>query len=66
MPTTCYSLAFFILTQMAKEIYIIIDWMGNHCFKHKEFNSFMDGWDFLLLEFPLDDGSLDDYYVILK
>lgn len=43
--------------------YIIKDWADNHLFKDMEFNSFEDGWDFLLQQFP-NDEDLEDYYVI--
>lgn len=43
--------------------YIIKDWAGNHLFKDREFDSFEDGCDFLLQEFP-NDEDLQEYFVI--
>jgi hypothetical protein len=45
--------------------YIIEDWAGNHLFKDKVFESFEDGWDFIMQQFP-DEDDLQDYYVIPK
>lgn len=45
--------------------YIIEDWAGNHLFKDKVFDSFEDGWDFIMEQFP-DEDDLQDYYVIPK
>ncbi len=45
--------------------YIIEDWAGNHLFKDKVFESFEDGWDFIMEQFP-DEDDLQDYYVIPK
>ncbi len=45
--------------------YIIEDWAGNHLFKDKVFDSFEDGWDFIMEQFPNED-DLQDYYVIPK
>ena len=44
--------------------YIIEDWAGNHLFRDNVFDSFDDGWCFLMEEFPEDDGTLEDYFVI--
>jgi hypothetical protein len=44
---------------------MIEDWAGNHLFKDRTFDSFEDGWDFLMEQFP-NDEDLQDYYVIPK
>lgn len=36
--------------------WIILDWMGIRCFTHKSFDSYEEGWDFLLQTFPSGDG----------
>lgn len=46
-------------------IHIIEDWAGNHLFKDRTFDSFEDGWDFLMEQFP-NDEDLQDYYVVPK
>ena len=43
--------------------YVIEDWAGNHLFKQKTFDSFEDGFDFLLFQFP-DDEELQEYNVV--
>ena len=44
--------------------YIIQDWASNHLFQDKKFETYQDGWDFLMEQFP-DDNDLQEYYVIL-
>lgn len=49
--------------------YIIVDWMGIRCFTHKSFDSYEEGWDFLLQTFPSEDGDdkeaeLGEYSVV--
>jgi hypothetical protein len=43
--------------------YKIVDWMSNHLFIDKVFDSFEEGWDFLYEQFP-DEDNFDDYYVV--
>jgi hypothetical protein len=44
-------------------MYVIQDWMGNICFKGKEFPSFEDAWGFIY-ETIDDEESYQEYYVI--
>lgn len=37
--------------------WIIIDWMGIRCFTNKSFDTYEEGWDFLLQTFPSEDGD---------
>jgi len=47
--------------------FIIVDWVNNHLFKDKVFNSFEDGWDFIQENIEdNNDNTYDDYYVIKK
>jgi hypothetical protein len=43
--------------------FVIEDWAGNHLFREKTFDSYLDGWDFIYLQFP-DEEDLSDYYVV--
>jgi hypothetical protein len=51
--------------------FIIKDWMGNILWDGKEFDSFMEGWEFIYEADPEPekdspdwvDGWYDDYYV---
>jgi hypothetical protein len=44
-------------------MFIIQDWAGNHLFQKEEFETFEDGWSFLLEQFP-DEENFEDYFVI--
>jgi hypothetical protein len=46
-----------------KQQFIVQDWAGNHLFREKVFDSYEDGWDFLLETFP-EDEDLQEYYII--
>lgn len=49
-------------------MYIIIDWMSNRLFPEETFDSFEEGWEFIYAnveEDSPDDGTYDDYYVVL-
>ena len=45
-------------------MYIIVDWANNHLFNDKEFETFEEGFDFLLERFS--DEDLEDLFVINK
>ena len=48
--------------------YIIKDWAGNHLFRDEVFKTFEDGWEFIYAnveEETEDDGTYDDYFVVL-
>lgn len=47
-------------------MFIIKDWANNILFSGKTFQSFEDGWGFILEQFPEEDGEdgfFDDYFV---
>lgn len=49
--------------------WIIIDWAGRRCFTNKSFDTYEEGWDFLLQTFPSEDGDdredeLGEYQVV--
>ncbi len=45
----------------------IEDWTGQRRFPDQTFKTFLDGWDFLMRQFPDDpegdDGNLQEFYV---
>jgi hypothetical protein len=41
--------------------YIIKDWMGNICFNGVEFDSFLEGWDYIYVNDPMPEESHPDY-----
>jgi len=48
--------------------YVITDWAGNRLFPNIEFTDFDEAWLFIyenVEEETEDDGTYDDYYVIL-
>ena len=45
-------------------MFIIIDWANNHLFNDKEFETFEEGFDFLLQKFS--DEELEDLFVVDK
>lgn len=46
-------------------MYIIQDWAGNILFNGKEFETFEDGWGFILENVEDEnDNTYDDYFVI--
>ena len=48
--------------------FIIVDWANNHLFQDKDFETFLDGWDFLYERFDKElawnAAFLEDYFVI--
>ena len=43
-------------------MYEIRDWANNLLFDGKQFETFEDGWDFIMQQFPGEE-DLGDYYV---
>ena len=44
--------------------FVIEDWAGNELYKHGEFDTFEDGWDYLVEHFSEEEHQ--DLYVIEK
>ena len=51
----------------AQNYFIIQDWMSNHLFTNKTFDSFDEAWSYIYENVEQeyeDDGTYDDYYAI--
>lgn len=55
--------------------FIITDWVGNHLFKDKEFETFEEGWEYIYENIDNskydetgneDDNEYQEYYVVTK
>lgn len=51
------------MIEKSNKKWIIQDWIGNHMYPDREFNSFEAGWEFVQTEHP-DEEDWQDIYVV--